>query len=83
MEVDGQLRMLSDQQQGTAANLPVAQLVVLERGGWNAQQVGELRPAEAKAFPQLAQALAALVIELGDGFVALRGRFFHVRAFWW
>jgi hypothetical protein len=31
----------------------------------------------------LAQALAALVIELGDGFVALRGRFFHVRAFWW
>ena len=51
MEVGRQLRMLGKQQQGTAANLPVIQFIVLERGGWDAQQVGELGAAQAKALP--------------------------------
>ena len=69
--------MLRYQQQGAAADFSVVQLVVLERGGWNAQHVGELRPAEAEVFTQLAQALAASIIERGDGQVALVGTLSH------
>lgn len=75
--------MLSDQQQSAAANLSVVQLVVLERSGGDPQQVGKFRPAEAKTFPQLAKALAACVIELGDSLIALLGAFLHGRVLWW
>ena len=72
-----ELEVLRYQQQGAAADFSVVQLVVLERGGRDAQHVGELRPAEAEALPQQAKALAAGIIERGDGQVALVGTLFH------
>lgn len=76
-EVGRKLGVLCYQQQGAAADFPVVQLVVLERGCRDAQLVGELRPAEAEAFTQLTQALAASIIERRDGHVALVGTLFH------
>lgn len=52
-EVGRKLGVLCYQQQGAAADFPVVQLVVLERGRRDAQHVGELRPAEAELLTQL------------------------------
>lgn len=73
--------MLCNQQQGAAADFPVVQLVVLERGGWDAQDLGELWAAQAEVLTQLAQALAASIIERGMVRLLWSVRFFMVGSF--
>jgi hypothetical protein len=69
--------VLRYQQQDPAANLSVAQLIVFESRGRYTQHVGELGTAQAEAFTQMAKALAASIIEQGDGLVTLVGMLFH------